>query len=144
MFTLRTKRIILVSAIIGLALILGWWLRRRYQVAPSAPISSAAAQAAKEKALIKSVDDSLDQIAKTDRDLDGLPDSEEKTLGANPNFPDTDGDGLLDGLEVKTYQTNPLKSDTYGLGHSDGWAVQHGVILLGGKTDRSKLPKSNP
>ena len=51
-------------------------------------------------------------------------------------------DGLLDGDEVKTFKTNPLKYDTYGLGHSDSWGVQHGVILPGGKIDRSKLPKT--
>lgn len=34
-----------------------------------------------------------------DRDNDGLANSEEATLGTNPDNPDTDGDGLQDGLE---------------------------------------------
>ncbi|RIV42964.1 gliding motility-associated C-terminal domain-containing protein [Flagellimonas pelagia] len=35
-----------------------------------------------------------------DTDGDGLLDTEEATLGTNPNNPDTDGDGLTDGEEV--------------------------------------------
>ncbi len=35
-----------------------------------------------------------------DSDGDGLRDSEEMSLGTNPNNPDTDGDGLTDGEEV--------------------------------------------
>lgn len=37
----------------------------------------------------------------TDRDDDGLSDAEEKVLGTGPLNRDTDGDGLLDGWEVK-------------------------------------------
>ena len=35
-----------------------------------------------------------------DRDGDGLTNEVEKRLGTDPNNPDTDGDGLLDGWEV--------------------------------------------
>jgi hypothetical protein len=38
--------------------------------------------------------------AAADRDLDGLTDGEEATLGTDPANPDTDGDALLDGWEV--------------------------------------------
>ncbi len=47
-----------------------------------------------------------------DSDNDGLTDAQEKLLGTDPNRPDTDGDGLLDGEEYFVYFTNPTKSDT--------------------------------
>lgn len=42
-----------------------------------------------------------------DCDFDGLSNSAEATLGTNPNNPDSDGDGVLDGTEVAD-NTNPL------------------------------------
>lgn len=42
-----------------------------------------------------------------DCDFDGLTNANETTLGTNPNNPDTDGDGVLDGTEV-TDNTDPL------------------------------------
>ncbi len=54
-----------------------------------------------------------------DSDHDGLTDIEEKALGTDPNNPDTDGDGISDGDEVKKYKTNPLNPDTDGDGISD-------------------------
>src|SRR4051812_41241630 len=36
-----------------------------------------------------------------DRDSDGLTDDEEAQLGTDPANPDTDGDALLDGWEVR-------------------------------------------
>ncbi|MDI6767914.1 MAG: OmpA family protein [Bacteroidota bacterium] len=47
-----------------------------------------------------------------DNDRDGLLNDEEISLGTNPNNPDTDGDGLKDGEEVKKYFTNPLLKDS--------------------------------
>lgn len=47
-----------------------------------------------------------------DRDGDGLTKDEEEALGTDRKNPDTDGDGLSDGAEVKTYNTNPLKGDS--------------------------------
>jgi hypothetical protein len=38
----------------------------------------------------------------------------------NPNNPDTDNDGLLDGDEVHLYGSDPLKADTNGNGIDDG------------------------
>jgi outer membrane protein OmpA-like peptidoglycan-associated protein len=55
-----------------------------------------------------------------DDDKDGLTNDEEEKLGTDPNNPDTDGDGLSDGDEVKTYHTDPLKADTDGDGLKDG------------------------
>lgn len=64
--------------------------------------------------------------APIDSDGDGLTDSEEVTLGTNPNMQDTDGDGLFDYEEVNTYRTDPLKADTDGDGFSDGQEVRNG------------------
>ena len=50
--------------------------------------------------------------ATLDSDKDGLIDSQEISLGTNPNKADTDGDGLSDGDEVNVSKTNPLKVDT--------------------------------
>ncbi len=46
--------------------------------------------------------------SKEDKDQDGLKDEEEKKLGTDPNNPDTDGDKILDGLEIKSGY-DPLK-----------------------------------
>lgn len=58
-----------------------------------------------------------------DDDKDGLSNQEEAIIGTNPSKSDTDGDGLKDGEEVKTYKTNPLKADTDIDGLSDGEEV---------------------
>lgn len=69
--------------------------------------------------------------AAIDADADDLPDEAETILGTNPNNPDTDGDGLTDGEEVKVYKTDPLKADTDGDGYSDGAEVEAGYNPLG-------------
>ena len=58
-----------------------------------------------------------------DSDGDGLNDDVEQVIGTDPNDPDTDGDGLLDGEEVNTYKTDPLDADTDGDTLSDGREV---------------------
>lgn len=63
---------------------------------------------------------------KDDRDRDGLSDSREAELKTDPDKPDTDGDGLLDGEEVNTYKTNPLAIDTDGDKFSDATEVLTG------------------
>jgi outer membrane protein OmpA-like peptidoglycan-associated protein len=55
----------------------------------------------------------------TDSDGDGLSNKEEEQIGTDPHNPDTDGDGLKDGAEVKLYRTNPLNKDTDGDGLND-------------------------
>lgn len=55
----------------------------------------------------------------SDRDMDGLGKCEEEKLGTSPRNPDTDGDGLTDGEEVKVYKTKPLLADTDLDGLSD-------------------------
>ncbi|MGD1944832.1 MAG: gliding motility-associated C-terminal domain-containing protein [Croceivirga sp.] len=58
-----------------------------------------------------------------DADNDGLNDDIEENLGTDPNNPDTDGDGILDGQEVNVDETDPLDDcDSNGgtpLGDSD-------------------------
>lgn len=49
-----------------------------------------------------------------DPDSDNLDNYEEQLAGSHPNNPDTDGDDLLDGDEVKVHFTDPLLSDTDG------------------------------
>lgn len=66
-----------------------------------------------------------------DTDGDGLLDGEEMRSGylgigpneTDPRDPDTDGDGLNDGLEVNTYYSKPRKPDTDGDGLLDGEEV---------------------
>lgn len=73
----------------------------------------------------------LDEKQKTDFDLDGLSDSEEKQFGTDLKNMDTDGDGLTDYDETKKYQTNPTKADTDGDGFSDSAELRRGYNPLG-------------
>ena len=71
-----------------------------------------------------------------DSDNDGLTDGEEDILGTDPNNPDTDGDGIEDGIEtggdasVDPGETSPLDidSDDDGLGDGDEDANGDGVV----------------
>ena len=58
-----------------------------------------------------------------DFDGDGLANLTEFQLGTYINNPDTDGDGLKDGLEVNVHKTNPLLADTDGDGLGDGLEI---------------------
>jgi hypothetical protein len=79
----------------------------------------------------RALDAALEKVRLTDKDLDGLGDEEEKKIGTNLNNPDTDGDGLLDGDEIKFYKTNPLKPDTDNDGFKDGSEVRSGYSPIG-------------
>jgi Bacterial TSP3 repeat len=48
----------------------------------------------------------------TDSDSDGLSNCAENAIGTLSNDPDSDDDGLNDGVEVNTYGTNPLDVDS--------------------------------
>ncbi len=58
-----------------------------------------------------------------DTDNDGLTNLGEFNSGALPNTADSDEDGLLDGEEVNTYNSNPIVIDSDGDGLSDGREV---------------------
>lgn len=55
-----------------------------------------------------------------DSDGDGLPDDYEQTIGTNASNPDSDYDGIMDGIEISEYGTDPLVNDTDGDGMADG------------------------
>jgi hypothetical protein len=50
-----------------------------------------------------------------DADGDGIADATEATLGTDPNNPDTDQDGILDGLETDFDETDPLDADSFAV-----------------------------
>ncbi len=50
-----------------------------------------------------------------DADGDGLTDSQEQSLGTNPYHPDTDGNGVPDGVEIGSNPSIPLDSDGDGI-----------------------------
>ena len=64
-----------------------------------------------------------DEQPLVDSDGDLLSDALELDLGTDPYNPDTDGDGLPDGVEVNLLETDPLNVDTDGDGLSDGVEV---------------------
>ena len=65
--------------------------------------------------------------AGTDTDRDGIADNEEVLVtGTDPNNGDSDGDGLVDGVEV-THNMNPLDPDMDRDGVSDGQEVDQGT-----------------
>lgn len=68
--------------------------------------------------------------AGTDTDQDGISDQDESlATGTNPNNPDSDNDGLLDGVEVVNHM-NPLDPDMDKDGVSDGQEVDQGTDPL--------------
>jgi len=71
-----------------------------------------------------------------DSDNDGLSDEEEKELGTNPQSYDSDGDGLIDRVEVKIYKSDPLNKDTDGDGYNDGDEVINGFDPVRGSGAR--------
>jgi len=62
-------------------------------------------------------------VAAADPDQDGLTNVQEVDLGTDPNKPDTDEDGLMDGREVNETGTDPKNKDTDGDTLLDGAEV---------------------
>lgn len=80
------------------------------------------------------------EAGERDDDGDGLTNREEAEIGTDPNNPDTDGDELLDGEEVKRFSTNPLNPDSDADALSDGEEVlRRGTDPLNPDTDGDAL-----
>jgi len=98
--------IFLIVVILGSAYY--FWSKRQYNLShPTVPLST----------------DMILRPSEIDTDGDGLADWEEKIVGTDLNKPDTDDDGLWDGVEIKLHKTDPLKFDTDGDGLSDSLEV---------------------
>ncbi|MHA1699130.1 MAG: hypothetical protein ACTSWN_09860, partial [Promethearchaeota archaeon] len=65
-----------------------------------------------------------------DPDLDGLTNLAEYNSGSDPQYNDTDDDGLTDGQEVLTYGTNATNDDTDFDGMPDGWEIYNSLDPL--------------
>ncbi len=50
-----------------------------------------------------------------DADGDTITDADEATLGTDPNNADSDGDGMMDGVETGFDNTDPLDTDSFGI-----------------------------
>ena len=75
---------------------------------------------------------SIDDIEPGDFDIDGdgLDRNTEIFLGSNPYNSDSDGDGLSDGYEFLTSNTDPTNSDTDDDGMPDGWEISNSLNPL--------------
>ena len=78
--------------------------------------------------------------AGVDSDNDGLTDARELELDLDPFNPDTDGDGLLDGEEVRQYGTDPRNRDTDGDTLSDGTEAAGCTSPINPDTDGDGIP----
>ncbi|GMQ78299.1 MAG: hypothetical protein BMS9Abin02_0800 [Anaerolineae bacterium] len=107
--------------------------------------SATADRATSAAAAADATSQSATQLAATavmlgDRDGDGLSDLQENVVGTDPDNPDSDNDGLLDGEEVLTWATNPLSQDTDSDELSDGSEVlQYGTSPTNQDTDGDGL-----
>ena len=70
-----------------------------------------------------------------DTDKDELDDADEIRAGTNVNLPDTDHDGLTDGVELVSAGTDPLLEDTDGDGLEDGFEIGKSLNPLGEDDD---------
>ena len=66
----------------------------------------------------------------SDRDGDGISDSDEDVHGTSTVESDTDGDGISDKLEIEVYKTDPANPDTDGDGFPDGLEIIQGYDPL--------------
>jgi hypothetical protein len=75
-----------------------------------------------------------------DLDDDNLIDSREFDEGTDPADPDSDDDGLVDGLEVNNLGTDPLVADSDGGGATDGEELVNGTDPLDPGDDTVVVP----
>jgi len=89
--------------------------------------------------------------ANTDADGDGLTNLQEYKLGTNPQIADTDGDGLVDGVETGTgvwvslsnTGTDPFNPDTDADGLKDGAENNTGTFVSATQTGTSPLKRDS-
>ncbi len=94
----QKKNVVIIAVLLGVALIsAGFIASRSQQGAPQERLSVDTTQ----------VNTIVSRTAAVDSDSDGLKDWEEVLFNTDPQNPDTDGDGILDGDEVDA-QRNPL------------------------------------
>ncbi len=80
-----------------------------------------------------------------DSDEDELGDGKEWQLGTNALNPDTDGDGIKDGIELHyTYNTNPLSADTDSDGVRDWDEIVAGTDPLVANNVPAPAPEPAP
>lgn len=86
-----------------------------------------------------------DGIGDADEDLDndGLKNSQEFILETNPKLTDTDNDELIDGFEVGTFKSSPLKVDTDEDGLNDGAEYRLGTDPNNSDSDKDGEKDSN-
>jgi len=65
-----------------------------------------------------------------DDDSDQLGNLVEYQIGSNPKLPDSDNDGIQDGIEYYSYGTNPGTNDTDGDGIFDKWEQDNNLNPL--------------
>ncbi|MCK0113053.1 NlpC/P60 family protein [Ornithinimicrobium sp. F0845] len=75
----------------------------------------------------------------TDTDGDGLIDALEVAAGSDPTVADTDGDGLSDAIEVGVLGSDPTSVDTDGDGLSDAYEYLQGTDPTRSDTDADGL-----
>jgi serine/threonine protein kinase len=75
-----------------------------------------------------------------DDDRDRLSNRQELEVGTRPDNPDTDQDGLDDGDELETWDTDPLAPDTDSDGITDGDEVSRGINPTNADTDGDGIP----
>ncbi|CAA9568098.1 MAG: hypothetical protein AVDCRST_MAG87-2132 [uncultured Thermomicrobiales bacterium] len=78
-----------------------------------------------------------------DPDGDGLTSAREAELGTDPSLADTDDDGINDGEEINTYNTDPLNLDTDGDLFYDGGELIRGTDPLAIDSDGDDLTDGN-
>lgn len=83
-----------------------------------------------------------DAIVKSDRDNDGLKDWEESIFKTDPDKPDTDGDGTIDGEEI-TQNRDPLVAGPLDPAVSSNAASEEGnkYAVLRGMAEQDNLTK---
>ncbi len=100
---------------------------------PAAPEYFRVVIAGSTGALPDNVNELMDAAIKNtavDTDFDGLPDFAENGFGAKVGVRDSDGDGLLDGIEVGYFHSMPGRPDTDSDGLADGTEAATGHALL--------------